>query len=592
MVPDIAKKGTSFKGAFAYYLHDKRQDGEASRSTAERIAWTETRNLATDDPALAQRVMIATALQADQLKAAAGVANTGRKSDAHVYAYSLAWHPDEAASLTREEMRAAVDASLQVLEADHLQAVIVCHQDQKHPHVHVILNRVDPATGKMHGFSNDRHKLDAWAHAYEEARGKIVTPNRAEKHERIKAERAPENAQERPKPVAPVKVLEKSKAALLADLGAAQKARHAQEWKDLQAANKTAREAAWAERPSFKDIAAQHRVDTRPEWSAFGKQQAAERRAFHARERTLTGTISNAIDAVRSRQIRGDGSDRGFLGQVFLQTINAQSRTAEFTGRQAQEKAAFAASMSARLDGKISAAKVEHGDKLATVRRGFEKARLDLIANQDLERGEIRDAWRQIYADREKAGAAGRYAAATRERMVQKANAQRPPQNFRQARRLDRRAAPIITRDNQARTAPGRAVATENPKVKREFDKARQLPDANKPQLAPTEQRQLTTPAPQPTPRGDVVTPHRTTHEVPKVDRAAEWAKTQKAEAREKPTPAARSDWAKAAPALAQDSPSTATPARTDWAKSADRKPTPEPEARDRSKDRDFDRDR
>ena len=62
MVPDIAKKGHSFNGAFAYYLHDKGAD------TAERVDWTETRNLMTDDPQAAKQVMIATALQADELK--------------------------------------------------------------------------------------------------------------------------------------------------------------------------------------------------------------------------------------------------------------------------------------------------------------------------------------------------------------------------------------------------------------------------------------------------------------------------------------------------------------------------------------------
>jgi len=79
MVPDIAKKGHSFNGAFAYYLHDKRQEGEARRETAERVAWTETRNLAVASPDVARRVMIATASQADALKKAAGVKAAGPK---------------------------------------------------------------------------------------------------------------------------------------------------------------------------------------------------------------------------------------------------------------------------------------------------------------------------------------------------------------------------------------------------------------------------------------------------------------------------------------------------------------------------------
>ena len=177
MVPDIAKTGHSFKGAMAYYLHDK------GAQTAERVAWAETRNLMTDDPRAAMRIMVATAQSADELKAAAGVRAAGRKSNAHVYAYSLAWHPDEAGQLDRAEMLRAADSSLKVLGAENHQAVIVCHQDQKHPHIHVIVNRVDPATGKMLSTSNDRLKLSDWANAYERERGVILTPKREEKRE-------------------------------------------------------------------------------------------------------------------------------------------------------------------------------------------------------------------------------------------------------------------------------------------------------------------------------------------------------------------------------------------------------------------------
>ena len=55
MVPKLHAKGTSFKGAVAYLLHDK------EASTSERIAWTEVRNLAMDDPEAAWRIMAATA---------------------------------------------------------------------------------------------------------------------------------------------------------------------------------------------------------------------------------------------------------------------------------------------------------------------------------------------------------------------------------------------------------------------------------------------------------------------------------------------------------------------------------------------------
>ena len=78
MVPNVAKTGSSFKGAALYYLHDKREAWEAERITAARVAWTSMRNMPTDNPELGWRIMAATAMDQDRLKAEAGVKATGR----------------------------------------------------------------------------------------------------------------------------------------------------------------------------------------------------------------------------------------------------------------------------------------------------------------------------------------------------------------------------------------------------------------------------------------------------------------------------------------------------------------------------------
>ena len=237
MIPNVSRAGHSFKGAFAYYLHDKGQDADGGhKTTADRVAWTETRNLATDDPEAAKRIMIATARQAEALKAAAGIASTGRKSAAHVYSYSLAWHPDEAASLTRADMVKAADATLKALGAEGMQAVLVCHRDTKHPHVHVIINRVDPETGKMLATSNDFRKLDAWAREYERGRGLIVTPKRQEKHNNADIARAahPDDAERRrfikAKNAAQAEKNPPTEGQILKDLSDAQKRDHKAQW--------------------------------------------------------------------------------------------------------------------------------------------------------------------------------------------------------------------------------------------------------------------------------------------------------------------------------------------------------------------------
>ena len=140
MVPVLTEGGRSFKGAALYYLHDKRRAGEAERLTDERVAWTQTVNLPTDDAERGWRMMATTAMKADELKAAAGIKATGRKLTKPALAYSLSWHPDEAP--TKAEQVEAAQETLKLLGLGEHQALIVCHTDEPQPHVHVIVNRL------------------------------------------------------------------------------------------------------------------------------------------------------------------------------------------------------------------------------------------------------------------------------------------------------------------------------------------------------------------------------------------------------------------------------------------------------------------
>ena len=350
MVPDIAKTGHSFKGAMAYYLHDK------NAATAERVAWAETRNLATDDPEAAQRIMIATAQSADELKAAAGIKNTGRKSKAHVYAYSLAWHPDEAGQLDRAEMLRAVDSSMKALGAAQHQAIIVCHRDQKHPHVHVILNRVDPKTGVMLSTSNDRLKLSDWANAYERERGAILTPKREEKRQlreqfAEKAQRqqyaqdARRKAEQRPADM-------KSHAAMLKEFQEQQKRQHRQAWQDLAQDNKAKRRGIYdRSAAAIKQAAARHKAECKPIWAAYYKEARDEGRAFVARERELSGKLANAIRATRHQKATGKLGGRGALSATFSNMLSSQARAQAFAERQEMNRQQLAARLKTILDG-------------------------------------------------------------------------------------------------------------------------------------------------------------------------------------------------------------------------------------------------
>ena len=123
MVPAITAGGRSFRGAALYYLHDKRQPGEAERFTSDRVAWVATVNLPTGDPEQAWRIMAHTALAQAELKAAAGTKATGRKLAKPVYAYSLAWHPEEKPA--KAEQLEAARASLAAQGLEEHQAVSI-----------------------------------------------------------------------------------------------------------------------------------------------------------------------------------------------------------------------------------------------------------------------------------------------------------------------------------------------------------------------------------------------------------------------------------------------------------------------------------
>ncbi len=170
MIPRIAKTGTSFKGAGLYYLHDKNAD------TTQRVEFTHTHNLATDNAELGMRLMAATAMDEKQLKIAAGYSTRGRRTTKPVYSYSLAWHPDQAPD--RDHMIAMAEASLAKLGMSDHQAVFIAHNDTEHPHIHVIANRVHPKTGKAANNCGDRLDMSRWAEAYERQHDQILCEQR------------------------------------------------------------------------------------------------------------------------------------------------------------------------------------------------------------------------------------------------------------------------------------------------------------------------------------------------------------------------------------------------------------------------------
>ena len=215
MIPRVAKLGTGFVGAGMYYMHNKREeDAQKSENkrpsaaeyflsdkgpaqSADRVGFTATRNLSTDDPLTALRQMAFTAAHARDIRIAAVAASAkaagisydayvkatnpfrGRKGSKPVYSLSLSFEPGDKTA-TKENMLKAADEVRHVLGLQDHQCVIIQHTDTKHPHVHLVINRVNQHTGKYAPVSNDRLKLSEWALDWEQRHGKVVCPQRPE----------------------------------------------------------------------------------------------------------------------------------------------------------------------------------------------------------------------------------------------------------------------------------------------------------------------------------------------------------------------------------------------------------------------------
>jgi hypothetical protein len=144
----IGKAGTgSDFGGLAQYLATGREG-----DSPERVEWVEARNLPTTDHRLVPAIMTATAALSHRV-------------EKPVYHLSISWPEDDGIDPTA--MMSIADRTLEDLGlADH-QAVIVAHNDTEHPHLHMMVNRVHPETGKAWSNSLDFKRIETSLRAQE-----------------------------------------------------------------------------------------------------------------------------------------------------------------------------------------------------------------------------------------------------------------------------------------------------------------------------------------------------------------------------------------------------------------------------------------
>jgi hypothetical protein len=158
MVPRIHRRGSSFKGACGYILHDP------GKSSSERVAWIMTQHLHSH-PDDAWFEMFDTYRNRSALKANAGIDPRGRDNRTPVLHYTLSWHADD--NPDPEHMRAMALASLKALGLSEHEALISAHSDKEHHHVHVVANTVHPYSGRTAPLKFSKLEFSKWAEAYE-----------------------------------------------------------------------------------------------------------------------------------------------------------------------------------------------------------------------------------------------------------------------------------------------------------------------------------------------------------------------------------------------------------------------------------------
>ena len=175
MIPRVQNPQARAADVTHYVTHDGR-----TLNTSARVEWRENWNMVQASPEDTAAMMDQLIADAPHLKRRVGVSARGRKLAKGIMHITLSWSPDEKPD-RKEMMRAALE-SLQHLGLDRCMATVACHIDRGHPHVHVVVCRIDPDTGRALARKNDAHRLSRWAEQYEQDQGQIRVPSRVTKH--------------------------------------------------------------------------------------------------------------------------------------------------------------------------------------------------------------------------------------------------------------------------------------------------------------------------------------------------------------------------------------------------------------------------
>lgn len=410
-----ASGGHSFKSLTEYLVKDE-----------SRVEFTETRNLITDNPYTAARVMAATAMNQKELKTAAGIKNTGRKPGGAVVHFTLSWKDEEGENrnLDQRHVSGAVDTVLaqfgakkkqRTQYADEHQALMVQHNDKDHSHVHVVVNRVHPEHGVMLPDGNNYLKVSQWALKYERETGRIYCPQRAvnwqarNRHEYVRHREDTRKEWEAKKQASndsKARVEEtvegnRKKDAAIYQKKRDLKARHRKQWQELSEANKE--RIATIEAEAKQDIARaihETRRMFRPRWEARFNEQEAATQEFQKDEQSFIGRTKNRIKAIDFKALLQAQERKKAISEAFNVFSSSGARRDVFKRQEAAKDAQLAKE---QQQAEKEAALPFHDRRtqaLAGNRERFAGERSSLILSQGMENAAFKGQWKNRNQER------------------------------------------------------------------------------------------------------------------------------------------------------------------------------------------------
>ncbi len=156
MLAKVAPPSNDFHALARYLVR-----GKSGKPDPKRVAWLFTQNLPTDDPMLAAKYMEATA-------------NLSARTRKAAYHLMIAWHADERP--TPEAMQDVARQTLHLAGLAEHQALVMGHGDKSHPHLHILVNRVHPDTGRAWKTSQDFARFDRIMRELADAHGFAFVP--------------------------------------------------------------------------------------------------------------------------------------------------------------------------------------------------------------------------------------------------------------------------------------------------------------------------------------------------------------------------------------------------------------------------------